>query len=143
MVLEKKGVDPEFICRLKNLYDENDTIVVVNNIAGKVVRNKRLSLRQGDVPSMFFFAFGIDPLISYLEKRLSGILIASLPQHGPVEMDSSADHLPDIEERYTVVSYADDLKPAVTSMQELILVDNASALFESASGCRLHRNPSC
>ena len=82
---------------------------------------------------MFFFAFGIDPLITYLEKRLSGILIASLPQHGPVEMDSVSEHLPNIEERYTVVSYADDLKPAVTSLEELALVDKGSALFESAS----------
>ena len=46
-----------------------------------------------------------------------------------------------MEERYKVVSYADDLKPAVTSMEEVILVDKASGLFESASGCRLHRDP--
>ena len=37
-------------------------------------------------------------------------------------------------------SYAYGLKPMVTSMEELELVDKASALFEDASGCRLHRN---
>ena len=49
--------------------------------------------------------------------------------------------LPCLEERYRVVSYADDLKPAITSMEEFSLVNSASALFEAASGCRLHRDP--
>ena len=103
--------------------------------------NKRLSLRQGDVPSMFFFAYGIDPLINYLENRLSGILISSLPVLGPVHEGSPSPTLPPLEERYRVVSYADDLKPAVTTMDEFSLVNSASALFEAASGCRLHRDP--
>ena len=103
--------------------------------------NRRLSLRQGDVPSMFFFAYGIDPLINYLEKRLSGILISSLPVLGPVQEGSTSPTLPPLEERYRVVSYADDLKPAISSMDEFSLVNSASALFEAASGCRLHRDP--
>ena len=40
-----------------------------------------------------------------------------------------------------MISYADTLKPAITTMGEFSLVDSASALFEAASGCRLHRNP--
>ena len=90
---------------------------------------------------MFFFAFGIDPLITYLDKRLSGILIMSLPVLGPVPHDSSSISLPPLEERYRVISYADDLKPAITTMEEFTLVNDASALFESASGCKLHRDP--
>ena len=70
MVLEKKGVHREVIRRLQNLYRENLSIVVVNNVQGKAVRNIRLSLRQGDLPSMHFFSYGIDPLLTYLEKRL-------------------------------------------------------------------------
>ena len=56
-------------------------------------------------------------------SRLHGVLLSALEEH------------------YKVISYADDLKPAVTSMNESILVDQASTLFEGASGCRLHRNP--
>ena len=48
--------------------------------------------------------------------------------------------LPALEERYKVISYADDLKPAVVSMKEFCLVNTVSALFEEASGCRLHRH---
>ena len=81
---------------------------------------------------MFFFAFGIDPLITYLDRRLSGILITSIPVLGPVQQEGDA--LAPLEGRYRVISYADDLKPAVTSMAEFKLVDDASAKFEAASG---------
>jgi hypothetical protein len=90
---------------------------------------------------MFFFAYGIDSLISYMECRLTGILIYSLPVHGPVIKESNRRTFPPIEEHYRVVSYADDLKPAISSMEEFQLVDRASALFEAASGCRLHCDP--
>ena len=88
---------------------------------------------------MFFFAYGIDPLINYLKKRHTGIIIASIPVLGPPSQLS--ERLSPIEERYRVISYADDLKPAVTSIEEILLVDTASAMFEAASGCKLHRDP--
>ena len=138
-VLEKKGMDLEVIKRLKNLYSHSLTIVVVNNIPGKIVPNIRQSLRQGDLPSMVFFSFGIDPLLVFLEKRLAGILISSLPLLGPV--NAEGDSVGNIEERYKVFGYADDVKPAITNMQEFSLVDKAMSLFEKASGCRLHRDP--
>ena len=139
MVLEKKGLDRKVILRLQNLYRDNITVVVVNNVLGKAVRNIRLSLRQGDLPSMHFFGFGIDPLLSYLEKRLNGILVTSLPLLGPVPL--GAPPLPHLEERYKVIGYADDVKPAITTMAEFSIVDQAMKLFEDASGCRLHRDP--
>ena len=138
-VLEKKGMDKKAIKRLENLYRNNISIVVVNNIAGKAIKNIRLSLRQGDLPSMHLFSFGIDPLLAYLEKRLQGILIASLPVHGPT-LDPSIP-LPPHEERYKVIGYADDVKPAVNNIEEFSMIDGAMDLFEKASGCRLHRDP--
>ena len=50
--LERKGLSQAVISRLKNLYQDNLYIIVVNNIEGKCVQNIRLSLRQGDIPSM-------------------------------------------------------------------------------------------
>ena len=138
-VLQKKGLSEAIINRLKNLYRDNVSVVVVNNIYGKSIKNHRMSLRQGDVPSMFFFAYGIDPLITFLDRRLKGILITSIPVLGPPSQHSGQP--PPIEERYKVISYADDLKPAVTSTEEIVMVDKASATFEAASGCKLHRDP--
>ena len=139
LVLEKKGLNKKVIARLKNLYKDNMSVVVVNNIHGKIVENIRLSLRQGGIPSMHLFSYGIDPLLTYLEKRLKGILISSLPLFGPIPNGSLP--LGVLEERYKVIGYADDVKPAITCMEEFLLVDQAMLLFENASGCRLHRDP--
>ena len=44
LVLERKGLSQAVISRLKNLYQDNLSIIVVNNIEGKCVKNIRLSL---------------------------------------------------------------------------------------------------
>ena len=84
-------------------------------------------------------AVGIDPLILCLEKRLKGITIYSTPVLGPVL--KGAPSLSPMEEKYTVVGYADDLKPSITSLEEFNMVDKAPSLFEKSSGCKLHRDP--
>ena len=99
----------------------------------------RGSLRQGDVLSMFWFATGIDPLLTYLEKRLKGIPIVSLPMQGPVPDGDVG--LEPLQQFFKLMAYADDVKPAITSMAEFILVDNACRLMERASGVKLHPDP--
>jgi hypothetical protein len=88
---------------------------------------------------MHLFSFGIDPLLGYLEKRLKGILIASLPQPGPVL--AGCPPLAHLEECFKVFGYAADVKPAITIMEKFLVVNNAMTLFENSSGCRLHRDP--
>ena len=139
-VLGKKGLADEALNRFTNIYSEGVTIPVINNILGPSLKNKRMSLRQGDRPSGVWFCYAIDPLLVYLKKRLAGILIHSLPVLGPAPRDQPA-ILPAIETRYTVLGYLDDCKPAITSMDEFSLVDNGCHLFEDASGCKLHRDP--
>ena len=138
MVLEKKGACTEFISRLKNLYSNNLSVIVVNNVQGAAVGNVRLTLRQGDLPSMDLFCFGIDPLLHRLERLLVGILISSIPVLGPT---LPGNPLPRLEQRYKLIGYADDNKPAITSIEEFRTVDHSLALFERSSGCKLHRDP--
>ena len=138
-VLKAKGVDQAVIDRLMNIYGDNITVVVVNNIPGRAFINLRWSMRQGNLQSAIWFSYGIDPLLSYLDKRLMGIPIYSTPTLGPVLPTSPP--LPDTQETFRLIAYVDDVKPAITSMQEFLLVDNASLLFEKASGCELHRDP--
>ena len=139
-VLRRKGLHEEVISRYHNLYDQAATIVSVNNIQGRSFQNIRKSLRQGDLPSMHFFAYGIDPLLHLLERKLIGIPIFSRQVQGPCLEDGS--HPQPLVEVFKLVAYADDVKPAITTMEEFGLVDKAMAWFENASGCRLHRNPS-
>ena len=79
---------------------------------------------------MHLVSFDIDPILGNLEKRLRGILITSLPVHGP----AFAGCLPPqpLEERFKVIGYADDVKPAITCMEEFLVVDRAMHLFEQA-----------
>ena len=67
------------------------------------------------------------------------ITLYSTPTLGPTL--PGAPPIPNLEEKYRLIAYVDDVKPAITSMQEFLLVDRASLLFERASGCELHRDP--
>ena len=139
-VLKKLGVCDSAVRRVQSLYEDSITIVVVNNKLGRVMQDKRGSLRQGGCASMEWFCFGIDPLIRYLERRLQGIVITSLPIQGPV-LQNQRMPLPPMEERFKLMAYCDDIKPSVTTMAEFITVDTACSLFERSSGCKLHRDP--
>ena len=89
LVLAKKGLCEEAISRISNLYSDSVSLVVVNNMLGRTIGNVRLSIRQGDKASMEWFTYGIDPILTYLEKRLTGILIYSIPVQGPLPMPPS------------------------------------------------------
>ena len=91
----------------------------------KPVRNVCLSLRQGDLPSTNLFRYGIETLLSYLNNRLQGLLISYLPVQDLLPLKSPP--LPPPEERYKIIGYADNVKPAVTTMEEFKLVDKAMA----------------
>ena len=140
-VLFKKGARKEVVDRLKRLYEENVTIVVVNNMLGSSIPNKRGSLRQGDVPSMFWFATGLDGFLLLLLRELKGIPLHSLPVQGPSQ-ENMPHLLPPLTQTYKLVSYADDVKPGIKDIEEFIVVDDACSLLERASGVKLHRDPS-
>ena len=123
-VLKAKGLSGDVINLLQSLYANHLTVVVVNNVSGKCYPNNRWSIRQGDRPSSILFCYGLDPHLDWLEKRLKGI------------------PLPNPQETYKLIAYVDDVKPSIACLDEFKIVDQGSAVFEAASGCQLHRNPS-
>ena len=131
-VLLAKGLDKQVVNRLYNLYNNHLTVVVINGVQGRCFSNTRWSIRQGDRPSSMFFVYGLDPLLNWLEKRLRGIPIYTMDMF----------NAPTTSETFKVEAYVDDVKPAITSLAEFELVDKGSAIFEAASGCILHRDPS-
>ena len=137
LVLEKKNMDKRALSHLKNIYANSVSEVVVNNKVCATVDNKRQSIRQGDLPSMFLFCVGIDAVIHFLEKRLKGIKMCSRPVEGPTKFLFPRPN--PVIQKYTVVGYADDLKPSADSVEELIMIDKIMKKFEEASGCRMHR----
>ena len=139
-VLDKKGVNPPTILRLKNLYKNGITIPVVNCNPGQAIYDMRGSLRQGGLGSMDWFAVGIDPLLHYLDKRLTGIPISVLPVSGPQEEGKEGPLTP-LEERFKGIAFCDDVKPAICSIEEFNTADRGATLFENAAGTKLHRDP--
>ena len=129
-VLRAKGLDEKVISRLHTLYRDHLTIVVVNNVRGRCFLNNRWSIRQGDRPSSILFCYGLDPHLDWLESRLSGI---------PIYKDVNC--LNSNTEVYKLMAYVDDVKPSISCMNDFTVVDHGSALFEGASGCKLHRDP--
>ena len=115
-VLRKKSLQHEAIDRLKRYYNNSITIPIVYNVPGKRFTNTRLTLQQGDCPTSTWFGYGIDPLLVYLDKKLNVILIHSLPVLGP-SMKKEPKRLNSLEQRYSVVGYCNDLKPAIYNLQ--------------------------
>ena len=139
-VLRAKGLAAGVEKRLVNIFENRITIPVVNSVQGKAVKNTRRNLSQGCPSAMNWFSYAIDPLLCYLERRLQGIPIYSLPVHGPAELGARRPD-PLVMERYKVLGLADDLKPSVTNMAEFATVERGATLFELATGNKLHRDP--
>ena len=89
---------------------------------------------------MEWFGFGVDSLLRFIERRLKGILLTSIPVLGP-SLQGDRAPLPPLEERFKLMAYCDDVKPTVSCMSEFFTIDKACTLFETSSGCRLHRDP--
>ena len=141
LVLERKGVNAATIIRLKKLYANGITIPDINNFPLRAIYDIRGSLRQGGSGSMEWFAFGIDPLLIYLEQNLSGILISQHPVLGPANRGDPFP-LPLKEERFKAMAFCDDVKPAICNLSEFLVADKGAEMFEKAAGTKLHRDPS-
>ena len=125
--------------RIKKLYEKGTTRVSVNNILGKSIKNIMESLRQGDLPSMIWFIIAMDPLLVSLKRLLKGIVTRSVVAEGPLNEGEVA--LLRHEEMFQVLGYADDLKPGISSLEEIDIIIEQCRKLERASGVKLHRDP--
>ena len=138
-VLKAKGMNPIVIERLSRYYRDSSTIPIINNVMCGKIENVRLTLRQGDCPSSVWFGYGIDPLLNYLERRLSGMTLYNTPVLGPAERGAPR-RLKPVSSKYILAGYCDDLKPAITKIEEFKILEKAVNMYEKASGCILHRD---
>ena len=73
---------------------------------------------RGTRPSSILFCYGLYPHLDWLENRLQAIPLTSS------------------SEVYKLKAYVDDVKHSISNMHEFSIVDQGSALFEAASGCK-------
>ena len=107
---------------MESFFTDVVSTVVVNSVVGAIIKLDR-SLRQGDIPSMLLFAYGLDPYLLRLRDKLKGIVIFSeeIPVHGPVLEVENAFPAKLVEKKLTSFGYGDDVKNCITSLQELAL----------------------
>ena len=127
-VLVKKGLHTKVISRIKHLYTGGITIPLINDIPGRQIPNLQRTLRQGDCPSSMWFAYGIDPLLYFLDRRLQGIPVYQCPVLGP-NVKNKPRRLEPIVFRYKALGYCDDVKLAIVTMEEFQTVDQGAQLF--------------
>ena len=88
------------------------------------------SIRQGDPLSMILYIIFVEPLLTFIERRVTGLALPS-PITGSFSLNQS------------VEAYCDDLNMLTQSESDLVIVDNAVRMFESVSGAILSRNKKC
>ena len=66
-------------------------------------------------------------------------MVHSLPVLGPSNKEE-ARRLKPLEQCYTIEGYCDDIKPAISNIEEFYMINEAVWNFKKASGCQLHRD---
>ena len=128
LILEKKGLDQEIISRMKRIFQNNSSIIVIKNVLGRKIPNTRESLRQVDIPSINYFVMTVDPFLIYLERSPKGFKLISLETDGP--RDENNTPLEICEQFFRGVGYTDDVKMIITSYGEFLIVINACIRLE-------------
>jgi hypothetical protein len=73
-ILHNYGINPRFIERIKNLYENTTATVQINGTMAWPIPN-RSAVRQGCPLSTLLYALFLHPLLRMLEENLSGITI--------------------------------------------------------------------
>ena len=137
-VMKKKGISQIVLDRLKRIYKNGATRVCVNDRVGDPILNIYQSLRQGDITSMLMFVISMEPLLKSLKRMLKGIVINKVKVQGPLSKGMKKPLF--LEEVFKLIGYADDLKIAIRTLEDLIIAVRQCTKMEMASGVRLHRS---
>ena len=81
------------------------------------------SIRQGDPLAMMLYIIYAEPLLIYIEERVSGLPMLSFSQ--------------------STEAFCDDLNVMTNKLDDLEIVDEAVRKFEKVSGAILSRNRKC
>ena len=138
--MRKYGFSDMSINIFKNVYGSALALSVVNGQRSKLIRDLRETLRQGGSGSMQIFNIGVNPLIQQLENQLQGVTLYSLPVFGPIE--EHEEEMVPVVKKTCIIGYVDDLNPVITKVEEFDICHSYLILFERASGCKFHRDPS-
>ena len=124
--MEKMGFGVKFLSWIDMLHSGARTRFILAKLTEPI--EVAFSIRQGDPLAMLLYIIYVEPLLVYIEKRISGRALQVLlpqgvqPQRGATE------------------SYCDDINIITTNEQDLYIVDEGVRKFEVVSGAILSRN---
>ena len=120
-VMKKMGFGPLFCGWIAMLHENAQTKFLLQEITGAI--EICFSIRQGDPIAMILYILYIEPLLVFIEKRITGLRIQNIEQK--------------------VEAYCDDVNIMTTNVDDLRIVDSAVTSFEQISGAILSRNFKC
>ena len=122
-ILRQHGFSEHFRRRIKNIYSSATSAVQINCFRSKPIPIKN-SVRQGCPMSMLLYAICLNPLLSTLDRHLSGLGI----WRGRA--------------RTSVIAYADDVTILVTSPSDIQKIQDAIQCYEERTGAKLNTGKS-
>ena len=127
VVMKRMGFGDKFITWIEMLHVGAKTQFLLAKMTDPIFLS--FSIRQGDPLAMLLYIIYMEPLLVYLEKRISGLKqLHTLQILHPLQGGTEA--------------YCDDVNVITASIDDLLIVDEAVKKFEAVSGAILSRNRS-
>ena len=120
-VLKKMGFGTIFCGWIKRLHYNAKTKFISEDLTAAI--HVSFSIRQGDPIAMLLYIIYVEPLLSYIEAKISGLKIENFSQGSE--------------------AFCDDLNILTGNLTDLVAIDNAICKFESVSGAVLSRGNKC
>ena len=127
-VMERMGFGSKFCLWIRILHHAAKTKFILSKLSEAI--SVSFSIRQGDPLAMLLYIIYIEPLLIYIERKVSGLQIL-VPLRGATQVSNS------------VESYCDDVNVITTKDEDLKIVNAAIEKFEAVSGAILSRNKKC
>ena len=121
VVMRKMNFSSKFCSWIRMLHAGARTRFILESLTRSI--RVSFSIRQGDPLSMLLYIVYIEPLLIFIEQRITGLSFANIH----VGLDA----------------YCDDVNILSGNIQDLLVVDEAVRKFETISGAILSRNKKC
>ena len=127
--MERMGFGFKFLSWIDMLHSGARTRFILAKLTDPI--DVAFSIRQGDPLAMLLYIIYVEPLLVYIEKRISCRALQVLPPQGFQPQKGATE------------SYCDDINVMTTNEQDLCIVDEGVRKFEVVSGAILSRNRKC
>ena len=136
-VMEAMGFGGTFCSWVEMLHLGARTRFILRKLTRSI--SVSFSIRQGDPIAMLLYIIYIEPLLIFIERRITDLPIENMAQ----SEERRVAGLPAKNVRQSVEAFCDDVNIITSDLNDLKVVDEAVILFEKVSGGILSRTFKC